>query len=46
MSLCIKGIYFNELQSVVQLTQQWAAVDGKSESLVVDEASCLTWPSV
>jgi hypothetical protein len=29
--LYIKGIYYNDLQSVVQLTQQWAAVNGKSK---------------
>lgn len=35
MSLYIKGIYCNDLRSVIQLTQQWVAVDGKSKSLVV-----------
>jgi len=43
MSLNIKGNYCNNLQSAVQLTQQWAAVDGKSKDLVVaqsHEAEC------
>jgi hypothetical protein len=31
----IKGIYCNYLQPVVQLTQQWTAVNGKSKNLVV-----------
>jgi hypothetical protein len=35
ISLCIKGTYCNDLQSVVQLTQQWTAVNGKSKNLVV-----------
>jgi hypothetical protein len=35
MSLYIKGIYCYDLQSAVQLTQQWTAVDGKSKNLVV-----------
>ena len=34
MSLYVEGIYYNDLQSVVQLTQQWSAVNGKNESLV------------
>jgi hypothetical protein len=25
----IKGIYWNDLQSAVQLTQQWAAMNGR-----------------
>ena len=31
----IKRIYWNDLQSAVQLTQQWAAMNGKSRDLVV-----------
>ena len=49
MSLYIKGIYYDDLQSIVQLTQQWTAVDGKSKNLVVaqsHEASCFSWSSV
>ena len=49
MSLYIKGIYCDDLQSVVQLTQQWAAVDGKSKNLVVaqsHEHSCLRRSSI
>ena len=34
MSLYIEGIYCDNLQSVVQLAQQCAAVDGKSKNLV------------
>jgi hypothetical protein len=34
MLLYIKGIFCNDLQCVVQLTQQWAAVNGKSKNLV------------
>jgi hypothetical protein len=44
-----KGMYCNDLQSAVQLTQQWAAVNGKFKNLVVSqshEASCLNWSSV
>jgi hypothetical protein len=32
MSLYVKGNYWDHLQSAVQLTQQWAAVNGKSKS--------------
>jgi hypothetical protein len=49
MSLYTKRIYLDDLQSVVQLTQQWAAVNGKSENLVVSqshEASCFSWSSI
>jgi hypothetical protein len=49
MSLYIEGIYCDDLQSVVQLTQQWAAVNGKSKYLAVAQshkASCLSWSSV
>jgi hypothetical protein len=49
MSLYIKGIDFDDLLSVVQLTQQWAAVNGKSKDLEVAqslEASCLSLSSV
>ena len=34
----VKGIYYHDLQSVVQLTQQWAAVNGKSRNLVVAQS--------
>ena len=49
MSLYVKGIYWNDLQSAVQPTQQWAAMDGKSKNLVVahsHEDGCLSWSSV
>ena len=49
MFLYIEGIYCDDLQSVVQLTQQWSAVNGKFKNLVVaqsHEASCLSWSSV
>jgi hypothetical protein len=45
----IKGISYDDLQSVVQLPQQWSAVNGKSKNLVVAqsyEASCFSWSSV
>ena len=45
MSLYIKGIRYNDLQSVVQLTQKWSAVNGKSkyiENAQLHEASCLS----
>jgi hypothetical protein len=45
MSLHIKGIYCDDLQAVVQLTQQWVAVDGTAKNLVVaqsQEASCIS----
>ena len=45
----LKGIYCNDLQSAVQLTQQWAAVNGKSQYLAVaqsHQASCFSWSSV
>jgi hypothetical protein len=45
MSLYSKDIYCDDLQSVEQLTQQWAAVNGKSKNLAVapsNEASCLS----
>ena len=48
MSLCSKGNYWNDLQSVVHLTQQWSAVNGKSKNLEVaqsHEASCCSWSS-
>ena len=38
MSLYIEGIYCDDLQSVIQLTQQWSAVDGKSKDLVVAQS--------
>ena len=49
MSLYIERIYCDDLQSVVQLPQQWAAVDGISNNPVVSlshEASCLSWSCV
>ena len=48
MSPCIEGIYCDDLHSVVQLTQQWSAVNGKSKNLVVAQShgACLTWSSV
>jgi hypothetical protein len=44
----LEGIYCDDLQAAVQLTQQWSAVDGKSKNLVVQsqEASCFSWSSV
>ena len=38
MSLYIEGIYCDDLQSIVQLPQQWAAVNGKSKNLVVSQS--------
>jgi hypothetical protein len=49
MSLYIEGIYCDDLESVVQLTQQWSAVNGESMNLAVaqsHEASCFIWSSV
>ena len=49
MSLYIKGFYCDDLQSIVQLMQQWAAVDGKSKNLVVSQSHkghCLNWSFV
>ena len=49
MPLYIKGICCDDLQSIVQQTQQWAAMEGKSKNLVVaqsHEASCLSSSSV
>jgi hypothetical protein len=50
MFLYIKGICCNDiLQCVVQLAQQYKAMDGKSKDLVVTrshEASCFSWSSV
>jgi hypothetical protein len=49
MSLYIKGIYCDDLQSVVQLPQQWTADYRKSMNLVVAQShkgSCLNWSSV
>jgi hypothetical protein len=51
MSLYIKGNYLNDLQATVQLTQQWAAVNGGggSRNLVVaqsHEVGCFSWSSV
>lgn len=38
VSLYTKGIYSNDLQSEVQLTQPWAAMDGKSKNLGVAQS--------
>ena len=48
MSLYIKRIYFNYLQPVFQLTQQRAAVNGKSKTLVaqLQEAGYSSWSSI
>jgi hypothetical protein len=49
MSWFVKGIYCDNLQSIVQQTQQWAAMEGKSKNLVVAQfhkASCSSWPSI
>lgn len=49
MSFCIEGTYYDDLQSAVQLPQQWSAVDGKAKNLVVaesHEASRFSWSSV
>ena len=46
--LYIKWIYWNDLQSAVELSQQWTAMSGKSKNLVVaqsHEASCFSWLS-
>ena len=45
----LRESYCDDLQSVVQLTQQWSAVNGKSKNLVVAQshkASCFSWSSV
>jgi hypothetical protein len=34
-----KGNYWNDLQSAVQLTQQWEAVNGTPKNLVVSDSS-------
>jgi hypothetical protein len=41
MSLSIEGIYCDDLQSVVQLPQQWSALNGKSKDLVVAQSTRL-----
>ena len=49
MTELMECIYCDDLQSVVQLTQQGAAVNGKSKNLVVaqfHEARCYGWSSV
>jgi hypothetical protein len=49
MSLYIERIYCDDLQSAVQLPQQWSAVNGKSKDLEVaqsHETSCFSWSSV
>lgn len=46
--LYTEGIYRDDLQAAVQLTQPWSAVNGKSKSLVVaqsHEESCFSWSS-
>jgi hypothetical protein len=48
-SLYIEGMYYDDLQSVVQLTQQWVAVNEKSKNAVVvqsREATCFSWSFV
>jgi hypothetical protein len=45
----IKGIYWNDLQAAVQLTQQWPGVNRKSKILIASqshEAVCLSWSFV
>jgi hypothetical protein len=44
MPLYIKGICCDDLQSIVQLPQQWSAVNGKPKYLVV--ASSFSWSSI
>jgi hypothetical protein len=49
ISLYFEGICCDYLQSVIQLSQQWSAVNGKSKNIVVTqshEASCFSWSSV
>jgi hypothetical protein len=49
MSLYIEVIYCDDLKPVVQLTQQWSAVNEKSKNLVVTQShvvSCFNWSSV
>ena len=47
-SLYIKGNYYNDLESIVQLTQPWTSANGKFKNLVVVQShgACLTWSSV
>jgi hypothetical protein len=45
----IMKICWNDLQSAVQLSQQWAAVNGNPKNPVAakfQEAGCLSWLSV
>lgn len=45
----IMGIYWNDLQAAVQLTQQWPGVNGKSKNLAVaqpQQAGYFSWSSV
>ena len=45
LSLYIEVIYCEDLQSVVQITQQWSAVNREAKNLVVSqshEAGCLS----
>lgn len=45
MPLYIKGIYWDGIQFIVQLTQQWAALNGKPKNVVVtqsQEAICVS----
>jgi hypothetical protein len=39
MSHNIEGIYCDDLQSVVQLSQQWSTMNGKSKNLVVVQST-------
>jgi hypothetical protein len=49
MTLNIEGIYCDDLEFVVQLTQQRSALNRKVKNLVVaqsHEAGCFSWSSV
>jgi hypothetical protein len=49
MYIYMKGIFWDDLQVAVQLTQQWSAVNEKSKNLVhaqFHEAGCFSWSSV
>jgi hypothetical protein len=43
LSLCIKEIYWNDLQTAVQLIQQWAAVNRKFNNRVFQLVFCISW---
>ena len=48
LSLYIEVIYREDSQSVVQITQQWSAVNREAKNLVVAQShmvSCLSWSS-